>query len=69
VIGYELQQVYFDNGSQFQAGSVAVVLDNNVLIGSPAGNFMECHKIDTFNDIIVNFENTADSDEEDLGPE
>lgn len=67
--GYELQQVYFDNGSQFQAGSVAVVLDNNVLIGSPAGNFMECHKIDTFNDIIVNFENTADSDEEDLGPE
>jgi len=42
---YELTQEYMDNGKQFQAASIAVFWEKNILVGSPFGNLMECHKV------------------------
>ena len=42
---YELTQVYKDDGEQFSGASIAVLWEDNILVGSPFGNLMECHKI------------------------
>ena len=42
---YELTQTYMDNGAQFQGASIAVFWNENILVGSPFGNLMECHKL------------------------
>ena len=42
---YEFNQVYLDNGFQFSGSSIAVFWKDNILLGSPTGNLMECHRI------------------------
>jgi len=41
---YELQQVYKDDGSEFSGASIGVIFGENILVGSPIGDLMECHK-------------------------
>ena len=41
---YELQQVYKDDGSEFSGASIGVIFEENILVGSPIGDLMECHK-------------------------
>lgn len=41
---YALTQEYKDDGEQFSGASIAVLWGDNILVGSPFGNLMECHK-------------------------
>ena len=42
---YAFEQRYLDEGRQFMGSSIAVLWDKNILVGSPTGNLMECHRI------------------------
>jgi hypothetical protein len=42
---YEFTQVYLDDGWQFMGSSISVFWGDNILMGSPSANFMECHRV------------------------